>query len=141
MCTVGRVLWAKKPASKNFSGRFWVAPACSNPMQTTDPPPNPKHNQANHLNDVPNILRSMAELATRHARAQTIIANTNRIILIHIRERVLPLRHRAHKHADTLLRPQIGYVIAYAHDLGVEGEGDFAAVGGQVVRDGVLNDA
>lgn len=82
----------------------------------------------------------MAELAASNTGAQAVVADTNRIILELIGEAVLALGHGADEHAHALLGAEVGYVVADAHDGGVEGEGDFATVRGQVVRDGVLDD-
>ena len=81
----------------------------------------------------------MAEPTASNTSTETKIRNTNRIILKPIGKRVPALRHRAHKHADRLLRSQTRDVVLDAHDLAVEAERDLAAVVRQVVRDGVLD--
>jgi len=82
----------------------------------------------------------MTELAARHTRTEREIANTNRIVLELIRKVILPLRHRAHKHANTLLRSQSPNVVSNPDDFGVEAQRDLAAIRGKVLRDWVLND-
>jgi len=82
----------------------------------------------------------MTELAARHTSAQREIADTDRIILELIREVILPLSHRPHKHANALLRPKSTDVVSNPDDLRVETQCDFATIGGQVLRDGILDD-
>jgi len=82
----------------------------------------------------------MTELAARHTRTEREIANTNSIILELIRKVILPLRHRPHKHANTLLRSQSPNIVSNPDDLGIETQRDLAAVGGKVLGDWVLDD-
>lgn len=89
----------------------------------------------------PRILTRMAKLAARDARAQAIVADTNRIVLERVGKVIAALGHGADEHADTLVLAQRLDVVVDAHDGGLEAEGDLAAVGRQVVGDGVLDDA
>lgn len=82
----------------------------------------------------------MAELAARHTGTQTVVADRNRIILELISKRVSALGHGADKDANALLGAEIHDVVPHAHNGRVERERDFAAVGRQVVGDGVLDD-
>ena len=83
----------------------------------------------------------MTELAARNTRTQTIITNTDRIILKGIRKVISPFGHGTHEHADTLIRAQRLDIVIHPHNGGFKAERDFAAVGWQVVCDGVLDDA
>ena len=82
----------------------------------------------------------MAELAAGHAGAEAVVADAYGVVLELVGERVSTFRHRTNKHAYALLRAQVGDVVPDSDDGRVEGEGDFPAVGGQVVGDGVLDD-
>lgn len=55
------------------------------------------------LNDIPNIFGRVTEFGTCHAGAETVVADTDGLILERICEIVFALGHGTHKHADTLL--------------------------------------
>ena len=93
-----------------------------------------------HLDDVPNVLCGVAELAASHTGTEREVADGDGVVLVLVGEVVVALGHGADEDADALLGAEVRHVVADAHDGGVEGEGDFAAVRGQVVGDGVLDD-
>jgi len=82
----------------------------------------------------------MTELAARHTRTEREIANTDRIVLELIRKVILPLRHRPHKNANTLLWAQSSNVVSNPDDFGIEAQRDLTAIRGKVLRDWVLDD-
>ena len=92
------------------------------------------------LNNVPDILGSVTEFAAGDAGGKTIIANGDLLVDILIGEIVSALGHGSDKDAYALAWLQVCYVIPGADDLGLEAQGDFPAVGRQMVGDGVLND-
>lgn len=81
----------------------------------------------------------MAELAARYAGRQAVVADGDLLIDILIRKVVGALGHGTNKDADALVLAQAVDVLAHPHNRGVEAERDFAAVGRQMVRDGVLD--
>lgn len=56
------------------------------------------------LDDIPRILSSVAKLAARNTRTETVIADGNRLILERIGKVVFALRHSSDEDADALLR-------------------------------------
>ena len=92
------------------------------------------------LNDVPNFLGSMAEPATCDTGTQTEVADTNRVVLEFVCEGVVTLGHGTDKDANALFGGEVGNVVANTDDGSVETQSDLAAVGREVIGDGVLND-
>ena len=82
----------------------------------------------------------MTELAASNTSRQAEVTNTDRIILERIGKVIASLRHGTNEHANALLLAEILDVVSDADDGGVETQRHLAAVGGQVVGDGVLDD-
>ena len=83
----------------------------------------------------------MAELATGHTGTQTIVTDTDGVVLEGVGEVIVSLGHGSDEDTNALLGAQRFDIVPGAHHGGFVTEGDLAAVGGQVVGDGVLDDA
>jgi hypothetical protein len=92
------------------------------------------------LDDVPDLFGSVTESAAGDTSTQTEVADTDGIVLELVCEGVVALGHGTDEDANALLGCEVGNVVAHADDGGVETEGDLAAVGREVVGDGVLDD-
>jgi hypothetical protein len=92
------------------------------------------------LDDVPDLFGGMAESATSDTGTQTEVADTDRVVLELVCKGVVTLGHGSDKDADALLRCKVGNVVADTDNGRVETESDLAAVGREVVGDGILND-
>lgn len=89
--------------------------------------------------NVPHLLSRMAKLAAGDTGTQTVVADTDSVILEGIGEVVMALGHGTDKNRNTLLRTE-GFDIILGADNGrLETHGDLAAIGGQVVGDRVLD--
>lgn len=75
----------------------------------------------NGLDDVPDVLCSVAEFAASNTSRQRVVADTDGIVLVLIREVVRALGHGTDEDADALLRSQILNVVAYSYDRRIEG--------------------
>lgn len=91
--------------------------------------------------DVPSVLSRVAELAAGHASGEAEV--TDRYLIVHIRvsEVVRTLGHGTNEDADALVGVELVDVAPDAHGRGVEAESDLAALWGQVIGDGVVDDA
>lgn len=92
------------------------------------------------LDNIPDILDSIAKFATRYASAQAVIAYTDRVVLEAVGKIVVTFGHRTHKDANTLFRPEIRYVVFNPNHICVIAERDLTAIGRQVIGDGILDD-
>ena len=92
------------------------------------------------LDDVPDVLCSVAELATSNTSRKRVVGDTDRVVLVLIGKGIITLGHSTNKDADALLRSEIADVVTNSHDLCVERESDLAAVWWQVIGDWILND-
>ncbi len=72
------------------------------------------------LDDVPNILRGMTELAARNTGTKTVITYADCVVLEAVGEIILALGHSTDKDADALLGSQVCNIVADPHDLSVE---------------------
>lgn len=90
--------------------------------------------------NVPHFLRRVAELAAGHTGTETVVADTDRVVLERVGKVIVALGHGTDKDGDALLGTQRLDVILGADHGGVETHGHLAAVGGQVVGDRVLDD-
>ncbi len=95
---------------------------------------------ARHLDDVPHILGGVAEFATRNAGRETIIADGDLLVDVLVCEVIGSLGHGSDKNADALLLLQALHILAHADQGGVEAQRILPAIGGEMVRDGVLDD-
>jgi len=93
-----------------------------------------------HLEDAPNILCGVAELAASNAGTQVEVADTNAVVLNGIGEIIVALRHSTDEDRDALVLVEATDVVAQTYDLGVETKCDLSAVGWEVIRNGVLDD-
>lgn len=82
----------------------------------------------------------MAELAASHTGTETVVADGDGIVLEGVGKVVVTLGHGADKDGNALVRPQGLNVVPGADDGGIETHGHLAAVRGQVVGNGVLDD-
>jgi hypothetical protein len=92
------------------------------------------------LDDVPDLFSSVTKSAAGNTSTQTEVADTDRVVLEFVCEGVVTLGHGTDEDANALLRSEVGNVVTHTDDGRVETEGDLAAVGRQVVGDGVLDD-
>lgn len=70
----------------------------------------------------------MAELATGHTGTQTIVADTDGVVLEGVGEVVVSLGHGSDEDTDALLGTQRFDIVPSAHDGRFVTEGDLAAV-------------
>jgi len=68
--------------------------------------------------DIPNFLSSMAELAARYTGTETVVADTNCIILERVRKVILTLSHGPDKYTDALLGTERLKVVLASHNRG-----------------------
>lgn len=92
------------------------------------------------LKDIPCVLGRMAEFTASHAGTQTVIADTDGLVLEGIGEIVVTLGHGTDKDTDALLGAESLEVVAHTHDRRLVAHGDLAAIGREMVGDGVLDD-
>lgn len=91
-------------------------------------------------NDIPHFLCCVAEFATRHTGAETVVADTDRIVFELVCEVITPLCHRSNEHADALSRAKGVDIILDTYYRGIETQGDLPTVGRQVIGDGIFDD-
>ena len=91
------------------------------------------------LEDVPNVLCCVAELAACNAGTEVEVADTDAVVLDSVCEVIVTLCHSTNEDGDALILVEAANVVAQTNNLGVETEGDLAAVWRQVVRDWVLD--
>ena len=82
----------------------------------------------------------MTELTAGNTGTQTVVADTDLVVFEGIRKVIVALGHGSDEDANALLGPQGLDVVGGADDRRLETEGDLAAVGRQMVCDGVLDD-
>lgn len=90
--------------------------------------------------NIPNLFGRVAELTTRHTGTETVVADTDALILEGIGKVIVALGHGTDEDGDALIGLQRLQVVPGAHQGGFETHGDLATVGRQVVGDGVLDD-
>jgi hypothetical protein len=81
----------------------------------------------------------MAKFTAGDTGTETVVADTNSVVLELIGKVVAALGHGSDKDADALLAVERFNIVPDANDGGVETERDLAAVGRQMVGDGVLD--
>lgn len=74
-----------------------------------------------NLDDVPDILCRVTELAASHTGRQAVVADRDRVILELVGKVVASFGHGADEDADALLRTQIGNVVSHPHNRSIEG--------------------
>lgn len=94
-----------------------------------------------HLKDVPGVLGGVAELAAGDAGRKTEVANGDFLVNKRVGKIVGTLGHSTDKDTNALVVIELVNVVPDSHDRRIETEGDLAAFGGQVVGNGVLDDA
>nr|POE48736.1 putative oxidoreductase dlte [Quercus suber] len=92
------------------------------------------------LDHVPDILGSVAELATSHAGTEAVVADTDGVILELVGKGIGTFGHCANEDANALLGAQILDVFTNPNDGGVKGKRDLAAIWREVICDGIAND-
>ena len=92
-----------------------------------------------NLEDVPNVLCCVAELAACNAGTEVEVADADAVVLDSVREVIVTLRHSTNEDGDALVLVEAANIVAQADNLGVETEGYFPAVGRQVISDRVLD--
>lgn len=75
----------------------------------------------------------MAELTARNAGTETVVAETDRVVLEAVREIIITFCHRTHKYTYALLGAQVAYVILDSNHFGFKAESDFATVGWEMI--------
>jgi hypothetical protein len=93
------------------------------------------------LHNVPRIFGGMAELAARYTGREGPAADGNLLVHKRVSKVVFTLGHGANKDANALLGPDALDVVTEAHQRRLKTKRHLAAVGRQVVSNGVLNDA
>lgn len=91
------------------------------------------------LEDVPYILGCMAEFAACNAGTEVELANGDAIVLDVVREIVVALGHGTNEYSDALVLVEASNVVADTYDFRVEAKRYLAAVGREMVCDGVLD--
>jgi hypothetical protein len=89
--------------------------------------------------DIPNLFGSVAELATGNTGTETVVADTDSFVLERVGKVIVALGHGTDEDGDTLVGVQRLQVVLGTDNGRLETHGHFAAVGGQVVGDRVLN--
>lgn len=82
----------------------------------------------------------MAEFAACNTGGQAEVADTDGIVLEGVGKVIAALGHCTNEDANALFRLEILNVVSDADDGGIETQRDLAAVGRQVIGDGVLDD-
>jgi hypothetical protein len=82
----------------------------------------------------------MAELTACNAGTEVKLANSDAVVFDVVGKVVVALGHGTYEDGNALALVEIANVVADTYDLGVEAERDLAAVGRQVIGDGVLDD-
>lgn len=90
--------------------------------------------------NVPHLLGRVAELAAGHTGTETVVADTDGVVLERVSKVIVALGHGTNEDGDALLGTQRLDVVLRTDHGGVETHGDLAAVGREVVGDGVLDD-
>ena len=92
------------------------------------------------LDDVPNVLHSIAEFAASNASAQAIVAYADSVVFEGVGEVIITFSHGTNENANALFWPYIFNVVLYPNDVGIVAECDLAAIGWKVICDGILDD-
>jgi hypothetical protein len=82
----------------------------------------------------------VAKFATGHTGTEAIIADANGVVFEFIREVIPAFGHRSDENADTFRGAQRVDVVFDPDNGRLKTEGDFAAIGWQMVSDGVFDD-
>lgn len=90
--------------------------------------------------NVPGFFGSMAEFTARHTCTQTVVADTDGVVLEGVGKVIVTLGHGTNEDANALVGTHGLDVVGGSHHGGLETEGHLPAVGGEVVRDRVLDD-
>lgn len=91
--------------------------------------------------DVPGVLSRVAELATGDAGRETEVADGDLLVDVGVGEVIRALGHGTHEDTDALVGVEPVDVGPNVGDRGVEAESDLAALGWQMLGDGVVDDA
>lgn len=80
------------------------------------------------LDNVPNVLGSVAELAASNTGRERVIADRNGVVLELVREVVIALGHCTYEDADALFCAKVLDVVAHSDHGCVEGQSNLSAV-------------
>jgi hypothetical protein len=89
--------------------------------------------------DIPNLFGSVAELAASHTGTETVVTDTDGLVLERIGKVIVTLGHGTDEDSNALVGLQCLQVVLGADHGCLKTHGDLAAVGRQVVGDRVLN--
>lgn len=92
-----------------------------------------------HLKDAPDILCGVAELAACNAGTEVEVAYADAVVFDSVCKVIVALCHSTDEDCNALVLVETSNVVAEAYNLGVETESHFAAVGWQMIGDGVLD--
>jgi hypothetical protein len=92
------------------------------------------------LYDVPYVFGSVAELTACNAGTEVELADGDGVVLDLVGKVVVALGHGSDEDGNAFVLVQVVDVVADAHHLGIKTQRDLAAVGWQMVCDGVLDD-
>jgi len=92
------------------------------------------------LYDVPGVFASVTELAASNTCRKAVVADTDGFVLEGVGKVVFALGHGTNEDADALVGSQCVNIISHPDNLGVEAQGDLAAVGWQMICNGVFDD-
>lgn len=92
------------------------------------------------LDDVPDVLNSVAEFATRHASTQAVVAYADSVVLEAVCKVVLTFGHGTNENAHALFWPYVLNVVLDPNNVGVVAECDLTAIWRKMIRYGILDD-
>lgn len=92
------------------------------------------------LEDAPHVLSGVAEFTACNAGTEIELADGDAVVLDVVGKVVIPLGHGSNEDCDALILAETGDIVAHTHNFRVETECDFAAIGWEVVGNGILND-
>ena len=92
------------------------------------------------LDDAPDVLSGVAEFAASYASTEVELADGDAVVFDRVGKVVVALGHGSDEDGDALVVVQTLDVVPDADHLGVEAERDLAAIGREVICEGVLDD-
>lgn len=92
------------------------------------------------LDDIPNVLNSIAKFATRYAGTEAVVAYADSVVLEAIGKVIVTFGHGTHENANALFWPYVFNVVLDPNDVGIVAECNFAAIRWKMIRDGIFDD-
>lgn len=89
--------------------------------------------------NVPCFFSSMTKLAACYASRETVVADRDLFVDKLVGKSIRALGHGTHEHANTLIWSKLFDIVTYFHHGGIPAEGDFPAVYGKIIGDGILH--